>query len=127
MRRAAAVALLFLAAACASAPPKAEIHPEFAALRPAMLVLEVDAPEDLAEDLRSTVNRALIEKNYSPLAPGARKTPDAGTFEVTFEPEGAEAVFRDPVGTALYRRILTDPPEDPEDLAEALLEALPRK
>ena len=122
--------VLALAAACASAPPpRAFVHPQFPARRPATVALTLEGGGDVSATLRAAVNRGLIEKDYSVLAPGEPPGPGMGEVIVTVTAGtpsiAAVILMRDDRKDRLYRAEARA--DTPEDLAERLLTLLPRK
>jgi hypothetical protein len=123
--------LVLLIAACSSAPivvPRAgSIHPQFATLRPVMVAVRIEATTPNAADLDAAVRHELLERNYSPLAPGVEPDAEAGMLLVIATRERASVAFTTPEGTLIYRMDSDADPNDPPALAKALLASLPPK
>ncbi len=128
MVRCAPLLLLFVAA-CALAPVavprEGSIHSQFDARRPAMIAVRIEAPPAIAAELDEAIRRELIERNYSPLAPGAAPDQETGTLLVIATSERAEVAFSAPTGTVLYRMDTDADMEDPAALAGARHGSLP--
>ncbi len=123
--------LVLFVAACATTPDavphQGSIHPQFSERRAAMIAVRIEAPPAIAAELDEAVRRELIERNYSPLAPGAAADPETGTLLVVATSERAEAAFNAPSGTLLYRMDTSADMDDPAAVAKVLLWSLPPK
>ena len=133
MRLAALWTMLFpliLAVGCASTDgpePSATIHPQFAKLRPVMVAVMVQATTGDIGELDSALRAELIERRYSPLAPGAEADDETGTLLVVVTQESAVAAFSAASGTLLYKVDTDRDLESPRALAKILLASLPPK
>jgi hypothetical protein len=127
--RGALILALALVAGCATAgtPPPATIHPTFHELRPVMVEVRVEATIPITAALDSALRAELIERNYSPIAPGARADDETGLLLVVVTKERAQTTFSAPAGTMLYRMETSGGMDDPVRLARTLLSSLPAK
>ena len=122
MRRFAIPALLLLAACASAPPPRAFVHAAYDIRRPTMVSLEVDGPEEFAEDIR----QGLIDRDYSVLAPGVPTTGSARASLKGTAPNltGTLTIFAIS-GTRVFEAKAIG--SDPDEVADSLLYWLPRK
>ena len=119
----------FLLVGCAGDPftRDLEIAESFPARRPAMVVIEVTAPEDLRVPLGEALYRGLLEKNYAVAVIGARPGTEGGVLRAFVGSEGAVLELLDAAGAVLFHHRISGGSREAEELAQALLEPLPPK
>lgn len=133
MRAPLALALAVLVAACAPRPyaAKTKVSDGYAERRPVVVSVRIDGPTVLVVPLRDALFRELIDRNYSPLAPGAPAGTETGILRVevkdTEDRRDVTARLEDSSGAVLYTAVAKDFSGSPETMALVLLWDLPSK
>jgi hypothetical protein len=130
MTRGILILALVVVIGCATSgktPPPATIHPLFADLRPVEVEVMMQTTSGIGDALDSAVRQELLDRNYSPLAPGATRTDETGLMLVVATVERAQVSFTTADGKTLYRMETSEHLEDAPALAKTLLLSLPAK